>query len=161
MFAPHTVTLYNARRSRRFDDLPAFSVTVLEGVFLDLGPGKNTLGRKSELKKSGLAAIEDAVLFIPFSCKAVNGVTGQTQTFVPPKTFESLENLDRVWTVGLRGSDAGTGCFFVTGRAVDPKLDFHSACRLFDGVFRVSSVLVRDFGSPRMRHWKVGGCAGP
>ena len=160
MFAPHTVTLYNAVRNRSFDALPALSITVLNGVFLDMGLSKSAWGRKSDLNQTGLDIQEDAALFIPFSCSAVNALTGQPQTFVTPEAFDLLDDHSQVWTAGLRGQGSGTDCFFVKNRVVLPDASFLTLCQNFHGVFRVSSVLVRDFGSPSMRHWKVGGCAG-
>ena len=154
MFAPHTVTLYNAAKTPH-----TFVITLLEGVFLDAGLGKSTLGKKAQLLTTGLSIHEDAALFIPFDCKAVNALTGQPQQFIAPKIFNSLDDPSGAWTVGLRGQ--GTGCFFVKGSVIFPDSDFHALCQHCDDVFRVSSVLVRDFGSRCLHHWKVGGCAGP
>lgn len=142
------MTLYNALKPNRFDELPEFAITVLEGVFLD--EGYHTLRKSSGLDRSGLDVQNNAGLFIPFSVRAVNGVTGQVQAFVPPETFELLEHKNSVWTVGVRDA----GCFFVKGRMTAPG-------RLRQvPVFRVSSVYTRDFGNKTMHHWQVGGCAG-
>ena len=75
MYAPHTVTVFNAGRD---GELP--TATILRGVFLDISKGAN-------VKTSGLENADAATLFVPFSVEAVNAVTGEKQTYREPKVM--------------------------------------------------------------------------
>lgn len=143
MYAPHTVTVYRGGGKDR-------SITILEGVFLDMCRGTN-------LMKSGLVDADAAVLFIPDGCKATDALTGQEQRYCPPKEYGRLEDKAGFWTVGTGGRQSGVDCFFVKGVVVEPEAGFAEINDRFDGVFRVSSVDVRDFGSMGMHHLQVGG----
>ena len=144
MYAPHSVTLYNACKDGEL------CITFLERVLLDVSLGGN-------VGKNGVASSDAAVLFVPFDCSAVDAVTGQKQTFCMPGEFDRLEMRSGVWTAGPRDKRAAVDCFFVRGRVVETDLDFAAFHDRYDGVFRVSSLDVRDFGSPEMRHWQIGG----
>lgn len=144
MYAPHSVTIYNAGPDGEM------CITFLEGVLLETGTG----GR---IMKNGVVSDGAAVLYVPFDCPAVNAVTGQAQTFCLPEEFDRMEDRAGYWTAGSRDTRAAAGCFFVKGRVVEPELDFAEIKDRFHGVFRVSSLDVRDFGSVNMRHWQIGG----
>lgn len=143
MFAPHIATIYIITDSEKF-------ATILEGVFLNSSRG-------TDLVKTGLESADKATLYIPFDCRATNAATGQVQKYCPPKAFERLENKSGFWTVRPDGRASGAGCFFVRGRVVEPDMDFAGINDRHDGVYRVSSVNIRDFGSFNMRHLQIEG----
>lgn len=148
MYAPHTVTVYNAHEN--MDTLKnEYNITVLEGVFLDISKGANVM-------KSGLENADAATLFIPFGIKAVSGVTGQPQTYIEPKEYIRAEDKSKFWTIRPGGTDSNKDCFFVKGKVV-ANMDFQEINAYYDNVFRVSAVDIRDFGSPSMQHWEVSG----
>lgn len=149
MYTPHTVTLYNLRE-KEDGQAPEINITVLEGVFLDISQGTNIL-------KSGLSGADTAMLFIPFSVSAVNGMTGCGQTFLGAKEYDRLEDVDQYWTLRPGGTASAADCFFVKGRVIEHGLGFGEINRRYDNVYRVSSVDIRDFGSQQMQHWQVGG----
>lgn len=148
MYTPHTVTVYNGVPDP--DSLGTkYNITILDGVFLDVSKGANVM-------KSGLETADSATLFIPFGINAVNGRTGSAQTYVGPKEYERLEGRANVWTIRPGGATGLVSCFFVKGTVVSEG-DFQDINDEYNEVFRVSSVDIRDFGSPDMRHWEVGG----
>ena len=148
MYAPHTVTVYNA--SENVDTLKSeYNITVLDGVFLDISKGANVI-------KSGLESADAATLFIPFSVKAINGVTRVEQTYITPKEYERLNDKSGYWTIRPNGTTSNKDCFFVKGEVVSD-MDFQDINAYFDDVYRVSSVDPRDFGSADMQHWEVSG----
>lgn len=149
MYTPHTVTVYNAHEN--VDTLKnEYNITVLEGVLLDISKGANVM-------KSGLENADAAILFVPFSVKAVNGITGKRQTYLEPKEYERAENKGLHWTLRTGGQSSSKDCFFVKGRVVEEDADFQAINAYHDDVYRVSSVDPRDFGSADMQHWEVGG----
>lgn len=148
MYAPHTVTVYNAHQD--LDSLKTvYNITVLKGVFLDISKGANVM-------KSGLENADAATLFIPFGIEALNGVTGQAQSYVEPKEYARLEDKASYWTIRAGGTISNKDCFFVKGEVV-ADMDFQDINDYYDNVFRVSAVDVRDFGSSEMQHWEVSG----
>lgn len=148
MYTPHVVTVYNA--SENPETLAnEWTVTVLDGVFLEVAQSANVL-------KSGLENADAASLYIPFTVKAVNAVTGEAQTYVPPKQYAMLRDKSRYWTVRTGGSSSSVDCFFVKGRVIEQE-SFQEVNRLYDDVYRVSNVDTYDYGSPGMRHWEVRG----
>lgn len=149
MYAPHTVTIYNA-----FENVDTLKtqmvITVLEGVFLDISEGANIM-------KSGFTSADAAKLYIPFSTKAVNGVTEEVQQYLSPKEYERKEDKTPFWTIRTNGTASAKDCFFVKGAVVEQYADFQTINGRYDHVYRVSTVDIRDFGSPEMQHWEVGG----
>lgn len=150
MYTPHTVTIYNFRGENVDTLLPELEITILRGVFLDISQGENIM-------KSGLANADSAILYIPMYIKAINAETGQEQQYLPPMEYDRQEDKSVYWTVGTRDKESGSGCFFVKGEVVDTGVDYNSINDRYDYAYRVSSVDVRDFGSPEMQHWQVGG----
>ena len=148
MYAPHTVTVYNAQ-----ENIDTFkiehNITVLKGVFLDISKAAN-------VEKSGLVNADAATLFVPMDIEAVNGRTGAVQTYLPPKEYSRLGDPSEYWTIRASGTLSNKDCFFVKGKVVDER-DFEEINAFYDDVFRVSSVDPRDFGSADMRHWEVSG----
>lgn len=148
MYTPHTVTVYNGIPDTETLGTK-YNITVLQGVFLDLSKGSNVI-------KSGLETADAATLFIPFGIDALDGRTGARQRYVGPKEYERLEDHTGVWTIRASGSSGLISCFFVKGTVVSDG-DFQEINEEYNEVFRVSSVDIRDFGSPDIQHWEVGG----
>lgn len=138
MYAPHTVTLYYT-----VEDEVTFQqtnyITVLRGVLLDESKGYN-------VRASGIEGADAATLYIPFD------VDADGKKYVSPKEFARAEDKSQLWTI-----DKGNNCFFVSGEAVWPESDFQHINLYFDNVYRVTKVDVKNFGSPSMRHFEVGG----
>lgn len=145
---PHTVTIFNVAENPDTLMVEA-NITVLDGVFLDISQGANVI-------KSGLESADAATLYIPFSAKAVNGLTGQEQEFVGPKEYERLDDVSGYWTLRPGGPSSAVDCFFVKGRVID-QAGFGSINNRYDNVYRVHTVDTKDFGSTEMQHWEVGG----
>lgn len=148
MYAPHTVTVYNASPSAEGYGTD-YNITLLEGVFLDISKGANIL-------KSGLDSVDGATLFIPFSVKAVNAMTGAPQEYIDPKEYVELDDKTNYWTVRPGGSASSADCFFVKGETVE-SANYGTINDKYDYTYLVSSVDIRDFGSPEMQHFQVGG----
>lgn len=139
---PHTVTVYNTG-----DEDPATfervsNITVLRGVFYDSRKAAN-------VRESGMTNADSVNLIIPFDVEAVNGVTGDPQTFLSPKEYETAMDKDKHWTI--KPSD----CFFVKGEVVRPGLSFQEINASFDYVHNVTTVDEKDYGN--LKHWEVGG----
>ena len=147
MYTPHSVTIYNAHENQK-SGKTEYNVTILDGVFLDVSKGTN-------VAKTGSDNADAARLFIPFSVEAKNGLTGAVQTYVRPKVYENAEDKSGLWTLRTSGSTSPSACFFAIGKIVK-QAGYQEINRICDDVFRISSVDVRDFGSPEMHHWMVG-----
>lgn len=137
---PHTVTVYNTSENPVTLGKEKH-VTVLRGVFYDARKAANVL-------ESGLANADSVNLIIPYSAKATDGVTGEEQTYLPPKQYETA--MDKHWTI-----QPGDNCFFVKDEVVRPDLTFQAINAAFDNVHKVTSVDEKDFGN--LRHLEVGG----
>lgn len=139
---PHTVTVYNtAENPVTFET--ENHVTVLECVFYDARKGVNVIDM-------GNTNADSVLLLIPFSVKATDGVTGESQTYLDPKKYKMETDKAKHWTI-----QTGTNCFFVKGKIVRPELSFQKINAAFDYVHRVTSVDLKDFG--RLQHFEVGG----
>lgn len=143
MYAPHTVTVFNSRE----DGLPV--ATILRGVFLDVSKGAN-------VKASGMENADAATLYIPFAVEAVHAETGEKQTFVGPKEYGSVIEKEHYWTLRTSGTGGAADCFFARGE-IHESGKYQAINSAFDDVFRVSTVDTKDFGTPDMQHWEVGG----
>lgn len=148
MYTPHTVTVYNV-----YEDpltlVATYNATILRGVFLDVAKGTN-------VKKTGMQDADAATLFIPFSVKAVDGVTGEEKKYIGPNEFFRLADKSGYWTLETGGRSSSADCFFVKGEIVTDK-GYGFMRSYYDDVFDVTTVDVRDFGTPDMHHWQVGG----
>lgn len=120
------------------------NITVLKGVFVDSVKAINTI-------MTGSASADSVNLYIPFSVKAVDGITGETKKFLSPIEYLNLPDKSGVWTLDPKNS------FFVKGEVVEPESGFSGINLRHDGVFEISSVDPKDFGSPDMQHWEVAG----
>ena len=148
MYSPHVVTVYHA--SENPETLAnEWNITVLDGVFLEVSQGAGSA-------KDGRENTDAATLYIPFAVKAVNAVTGEAQTYVPPKQYDKLCDKSRHWTVRAGGTLSASDCFFVKGR-VAAQTSFQEINRMYDDVYRVVAVDTCDYGSPGLWHWKVSG----
>lgn len=154
---PHTVTIYNAHVDEK-KMVTEYNITVIEpdqahpdkpGVFLDISKASNVL-------RSGMSGADAATLYIPFASRAVNGLTGEVQQFVKPKEYDALEDKSGFWTLRESGGSSSVSCFFVKGRVV-LEASFQTLNNRYDDVYRVSSVDTKDFGSPELQHWEIGG----
>ena len=139
---PHTVTVYNTP-----EDPVTFEtvnhITVLRGVFYDASKAVN-------VRESGLANADSVNMIIPFSVEAADGVSGEPQTYLLPKEYESATDKEKYWTI-----KTGNECFFVKGKVVRPDGSFQEINNAFDNVHRVTSVDEKDFGN--LKHWEIGG----
>ncbi len=140
---PHTVTVYNTGEEDPTTFEKITHITVLRGVFFDARKAANVL-------ESGLSNADAVNLIIPFDVEAVNGETGEAQTYLPPLKYEASEEKDRHWTI-----QTGDSCFFVKGEVVEPGMSFQEINATFDSVHKVTSVDEKDFGT--LKHLEVGG----
>ena len=151
MYAPHTVTIYNVTHEtdlETFKDTRKSYVTILRGVMLQASKAAN-------VSTSGLGSADSVNLFIPFAAIAVDGVTGQEKRYAGPHEFWSASDKSGLWTLSVDDRDGTT--FFVKGEIVEPDKTVQEIEKLYDDVYKVTKVDVRDFGSTEMRHWQVGG----
>lgn len=139
---PHTITVYNTS-----EDPVTFEtvnhITVLRGVFYDAAKAIN-------VRESGLSNADSVNLIIPYDVKAVDGMTGEPQTYLSPKEYEVAVDKSEHWTI-----QTGNTCFFVKGEVVRPSENFQTINSAFDNVHRVTSVDEKDFGG--LPHWEIGG----
>ena len=145
---PHTVTVYNvlsAPDPETFETRSETHITVLRGVLLDATKAVN-------VRASGLEGADEVSLYIPFGVEAVDGETGSVKQYEGPMVFWGAEDRTGLWTLSV---DKNT--FFVKGEAVEPGKDFFYVGMKYDGVYLVTKVDEKDFGTPDMQHWEVGG----
>lgn len=151
MYAPHTVTVYNVAQEtdpETFRDVETSYITVLRGVFLEASKAAN-------VNKSGLVSADAVNLYIPLSTPAVDGLTGDGKRYVGAMEFWRAEDKSGLWTLSTDGIGGAT--FFIKGEAIEPEKTEQQLEMLYDNVYKVTKVDVKDFGSPDMRHIQVGG----
>lgn len=150
MYAPHTVTIYNVMQEsdESFNDTQKSYITVIRGVMLQASKAAN-------VRTSGLEGADAVDLYIPFSAAAVDGVTGAEKHYIGPQEFWRAPDKSGLWTLSTDGNGGTT--FFVKGEAVEPDKTEERIEMLYDDVYKVTKVDVKDFGSPSMKHWQVGG----
>lgn len=175
MYTPHTVTVYNVVTETdptTFEDTTTNYITVLHGVFLDASKGTN-------VRESGLEGADAVVLHIPFSVDAVDGVTGAKKRYVGPMEFWRAADKSDLWTLTVGrdtyfvkgevietewaafapadydGVVSSDGYLFVAGREVTVTEEYINL--MYDNVYIATKVDEKDFGSPSMQHWEVGG----
>lgn len=149
MYTPHTVTVYNVVKETdptTFDDVTKNHITILRGVFLDASKGTNVI-------RSGLEGADAVTLHIPFSVEAVDGVTGKVKTYAQPMEYWRANDKSGLWTLS-----ADRNTFFAKGEVVEDEHATEEYINLMhDGVYTVTKIDEKDFGSPHMKHWEVGG----
>lgn len=140
---PHTVTVYKTGENPVTFETENH-ITVLRGVLYDAEKAVN-------VRESGLTNADSVNLIIPFSAEAVDGLTGEKQTYLPPKKYETAMDKEKHWTIVPKTDN----CFFVKDEIVRPDLNFQQINAAFDYVHKVTSVDEKDFGG--LPHWEVGG----
>lgn len=148
MYAPHTVTVYNVSQETdktTFEDIENIYVTVLHGVFCEASKGAN-------VRDTGLEGADAVNLYIPFDVEAVDGTTGESKTYAPPQEFWAAVDRSALWTLSYRGNGGET--FFIKGEYVT---DSVTKAKAHDDCYTVTKVDAKDYGSPDMRHFEVGG----
>lgn len=150
MYAPHTVTIYNVtqEQDQDFNDTQKSYITVIRGVMLQASKAVN-------VRESGLEGADAVNLYIPFASLAVDGVTGQEKRYVGPQEFWRAADKSGIWTLSTDGNGGTT--FFVKGEAVEPDKTEQMIEMLYDDVYKVTKVDMKDFGSAAMQHFEVGG----
>ena len=143
MYTPHTVTVYHTTEDTLTLETTV-NITILNGVLLDATKAAN-------VRESGLTSADSVNLYIPFSVKAVDGLKRIDKAFLSPKEYRDINNKSDFWTLDTQN------CFFVKGEVVEQGRDFQYLNHNYDDVYRVTSVDTKDFGTPDMRHWEVGG----
>ena len=132
MYSNSDITIYN----KYFDKatrLDKYKRTVIKNVFWDEKKAVNRL-------QSGLESADHVLLLIPFD------YTSQAH-YVSPREFKGLED-----TFTLNIGD----------KVVKGEIDFEVDSKISDldklyETFTITSVDKKDFGSPHMRHFEVGG----
>ena len=147
MYTPFTVTLYNAETDP-ITLAVSHNITTLEGVFLDIS-------KAAHIEKTGLSDSDGVTLFIPSSVKATDPTTGAVKQYLDPKAYHGLSTKTGYWTLEAGGKDSSLDCFFVKGTVVSTN-GYKYLRENYDYVFDVTTVDIRDFGSPNMHHWQVG-----
>lgn len=148
MYTPHTVTVYNTeivRDPETYKDVVINHITVLQGVLLDASKGEN-------VKATGMESADAVNLYVPFTVQAVDGVTGEAKQYAGAKAFWQAEDKSGLWTFSTGGNT-----FFVKGIVTEPDKSFMTIDLKYDDVYLVTKVDAKDFGSPDMQHWEVGG----
>mgnify|MGYP006918664805 CR=1 FL=1 len=151
MYAPHTVTIYNVTQETdqtTFKDVQKSYITVLRGVMLQASKAAN-------VRQSGLEGADAVNLYIPFSTPAVDGVTGAAKRYVGPQEFWRAVDKSGLWTLSTDGNGGTT--FFIKGEVVEPDKTEQTLEMLYDDVYKVTKVDMKDLGSADMQHWEVGG----
>lgn len=151
MYTPHTVTIYNVTQETdqtTFKDVQKSYITVLRGVMLQASKAAN-------VRQSGLEGADAVNLYIPFSTPAVDGVTGAAKRYVGPQEFWRAVDKSGLWTLSTDGNGGTT--FFVKGEVVEPEKTEEAIEMLYDDVYKVTKVDMKDLGSADMQHWEVGG----
>lgn len=147
---PHTVTVYNVTQEtdENFRDTQKSYITVIRCVLLEASKAAN-------VRASGLEGADAVNLYIPFSSPAVDGVTGAVKRYVGPQEFWRATDKSKIWTLSTDGNGGTT--FFVKGEVVEPDKTEERIEMLYDDVYKVTKVDMKDFGSSSMQHWQVGG----
>ncbi len=150
MYAPHTVTIYNVtqEQDQDFKDTQKSYITVLRGVLLEASKAAN-------VRESGLESADAVNLYIPFSAPAVDGVTGAEKQYVGAQEFWRADDKSGLWTLSTDGNGGTT--FFIKGEVVEPEKTEQMIEMLYDDVYKVTKVDMKDFGSVAMQHFEVGG----
>lgn len=148
MYAPHTITVYNAVHetdAATFEETTKLYVTILRGVMLQASKAAN-------VRESGLEGADAVNLYIPFSVEAVDGTTGKAKTYAPPQAFLAAADKSGIWTLSVNGNGGIT--FFVKGEFVT---DNETVALAHDDCYNLTKVDMMDYGSPDMQHWECGG----
>lgn len=143
MYAPHTVTVFNVGEEDLMTFTRPIAATVLRGVLLDASKGVN-------VRESGLESADEVNLYIPFTVDARDVLTDSTRFFVDGKEYETTADKSGLWTLT-------TGDTFFAKGVVEEIADFITINKKYSDVYRVTKVDKKDFGTPDMQHFEVGG----
>ena len=157
---PHTITLYNVSAETdkaTFESHVVNHITILKGVLVDVSKGVN-------VRESGLEGADSVIVYIPFSVLAEDAITGKAKKYAPPVEFWRADDKSGLWTLAItrKGSSMEGYTFFVKGTAlppdgVKPENVAEIVEVMYDHVYNITKVDEKDFGSPDMQHWEVGG----
>ena len=139
MYCPHVASLIN----QHGED---FYLTILRGVMIQ------DMERRSVLQ-AGDYDSSYTKIFIPFSVNAKNA-DDEEVTYLPPKEYAKSMEPENHWTLRPDSDEAGRGDFFVKG-VIPEACSLAVARELYDGVFIISTVSTRDYGSAGMQHFEV------
>jgi len=148
MYMPHTVTLYNVEHitdPETFEDVFKNNITILHGVFMDAS-------RAANIRATGLESADFVNLYVPFDVDATDGITGEPKKYIDTIEYWNLSDKSGYYTF-----TEGRNTFFVKGVAVEPDKDDGYINLAYDDVYRVTKVDKKDFGSPAMQHFEIGG----
>ena len=148
MYAPHTITVYNSVPEidpATFEEKTRLYATILRGVMLQASKAVN-------VRESGLEGADSVNLYIPFAVEAVDGITGKEKTYAEPQEFFNASDKTGLWTLSVNGNGGIT--FFVKGEFATEN---ETLALSQDGCYTVTKVDEKDYGSPAMQHWQVGG----
>lgn len=137
MYTPHKITLYRLTEGATEATV---DITVLHSCHLQRTDA-------ATVTTGGYSGASSATLFIPFSCEATDGITGQPKQYASPK-----EAGEGNYTI----TDDGTS-YFVLGEHVEPDATFQTLNAHFDDCYKVTGVRICDYGSDGMRHFEVSG----
>lgn len=156
---PHTVTLYNVevvtdKETVRSEVIN--HITILRGVLVDESKSVN-------VRDSGLVGADAVNLYIPFSVEATDAVTGKKKDYLPSVEFWRKDDKSSLWTLAItaKGASLHGYTFFIKGVALppegtEPDKVVERVEALYDGVYSITKIDTKDFGSPDMQHWEVG-----
>lgn len=150
MYTPHTVTVYNIVHETdqtTMKDVTTAYITVIRGVMLQASKAAN-------VRQSGLEGADAVELYIPFSAPAV-GNDGRSKRFAGVKEFSAATDKSGLWTLSVNDDTCTT--IFIKGEVIEPTMTVQQLEATYDGVYKVTKVDDRDYGSADMRHWQVGG----
>lgn len=102
----------------------------------------------------GLRGRTQLELYIPFSAPAV-GNDGRSKRFAGVKEFSAATDKSGLWTLSVNDDTCTT--IFIKGEVIEPTMTVQQLEATHDGVYKVTKVDDRNYGSADMRHWQVGG----
>lgn len=140
---PHAVTIYTVVENQVTFE-PDVNISVFRGALVDATKG-------AVINSTGMENADAVTVYIPFDTPALDPITGVAKTYLGPKEYERTGDKSGYWTIDT------TNSFMVEGEVVVEDADFQSMNNRYDGVYRISTVDRRDFGSPDMQHWQIGG----
>lgn len=142
MDAAQTVTLYNLS-----EDAASCNLTVLRNVFVDRSCGV-------DVSMTGVDNGDTVKLYIPMTAAAENPLTGEEQHYLSPKLYRSQSDRAQFWTIDPKAG--AVICFFAVG-ALSEAGKYQDINAKYDDVFRISTVAIRNFGSPMALYLEVTG----
>lgn len=143
LYAPHTVTVYNVREDPASFETSVY-ITVLSGVLLEGQEGAQ--GGSNGLRPTGRATLK-----VPFDVDATDPEGGGARDWATPREYAAAADKSGLWTLDPNRD------FFVKGYVVVPGGTFQELTKEHDGVYRVTSLEIRDTGAEESWHIAAGG----